>query len=169
MSDIVNDKATAPKRRYEILRYLNVGQRIVIEAASAEEAEQRIDDGDWHDSNITDTEEHQSEVLEANELPPEPEPPTPVGQDDLIEEPSSTLSKPTNHLRACWADLAIREFMEATRADPEDALCDLLADLMHWADRTGFDFGEELESAREHYQAESLAESQNGEPTGGAA
>ena len=45
-----------------------------------------------------------------------------------------------NNERALWADHALRAFMAETGTDYEDALCDLLCDLMHLSDRTPFDF-----------------------------
>jgi len=48
--------------------------------------------------------------------------------------------------------------MAETGTDLEDALADLLADLMHWADRNSHDFDAALERARWHYEAETAAE-----------
>jgi hypothetical protein len=63
-----------------------------------------------------------------------------------------------NERRAAWAGLAIAAFMAATGTDLGDALPDLLADLMHWSDRTGYDFDAALERARDHYEVETLEE-----------
>jgi hypothetical protein len=63
-----------------------------------------------------------------------------------------------NFDRASWADKAISAFRDATGTDREDALGDLLADLMHWADRTGYGFDEALDRARGHYGAETTGE-----------
>ncbi len=41
--------------------------------------------------------------------------------------------------RAEWA-AALRAFEAVTGADYEEALGDLLCDLMHWSDRNNFDF-----------------------------
>ena len=41
-----------------------------------------------------------------------------------------------------------------TGTDYEDALGDLLCDLMHWSDRSNFDFEAALSRARMHYEAE---------------
>lgn len=77
------------------------------------------------------------------------------------------FSKPTglppdpenmNDSRAEWAGLALSAFMERTGADQEDALGDLLGDLMHWSDRNNFDFELALERARWHYDAETSGE-----------
>jgi hypothetical protein len=63
-----------------------------------------------------------------------------------------------NERRSLWAGRAIAEFMAATGTDLEDALPDLLADLMHWCDRAGFDFDTALERGRDHYEAETMGE-----------
>jgi hypothetical protein len=60
--------------------------------------------------------------------------------------------EPTNADRAEWAADALRHFQCTTGTDDEDALVDLLADLIHWADRQSFDFA--LDIARMHYEAE---------------
>ncbi len=59
-----------------------------------------------------------------------------------------------NDKRSAWAERALRIFMKATGADQEDALGDLLADLMHWSDRNNFDFETALFRAQGHYEAE---------------
>lgn len=59
-----------------------------------------------------------------------------------------------NDSRAQWAAAALFTFMMATGTDEEDSLGDLLADLMHWADRHNFDFDATLERARGHYEFE---------------
>lgn len=56
--------------------------------------------------------------------------------------------------RAEWAEAALSTFMGCTGTDQEDAISDLLADLMHLCDRTGPGFDTELERARGNYQAE---------------
>lgn len=59
-----------------------------------------------------------------------------------------------NDARAAWAAAALRCFSQETGTDDEDALTDLLADLMHWSDRNGGDFENALHFARLHYDAE---------------
>lgn len=59
-----------------------------------------------------------------------------------------------NGSRAAWASVALRAFMGVTGTDRADAPCDLLADLMHWADRNDFDFELVLDRARWHYAEE---------------
>jgi hypothetical protein len=63
-----------------------------------------------------------------------------------------------NDDRAEWAAAALREFQRRTGTDDEDALSDLLCDLMHWSDRNNFDFDTELSRARMHYEAETTPE-----------
>jgi hypothetical protein len=63
-----------------------------------------------------------------------------------------------NHKRAAWAEAALREFQRATGAEDENALGDLLCDLMHLADRRGWNFDAGLERAQMHYEAETLPE-----------
>jgi hypothetical protein len=64
----------------------------------------------------------------------------------------------TNTARARWADEAVRVFLTRTGSDLEDCLCDLLADLMHWADRCEFDLTAAFERARDHYVMECIEE-----------
>jgi hypothetical protein len=59
-----------------------------------------------------------------------------------------------NDKRADWAAAAVISFMRTTGTDEEDALSDLLADLMHWADRANYDFDAAFHRARDHYEAE---------------
>ena len=56
--------------------------------------------------------------------------------------------------RARWAEYAVEAFQEETRADDEDAVADLLCDLMHYCDATKQYFNEELTRALSHYAAE---------------
>ena len=56
--------------------------------------------------------------------------------------------------RARWAAAALAEFQAQTGADTGDALSDLLADLLHWCDRCGQDFRQELRRALDHYEEE---------------
>ena len=63
-----------------------------------------------------------------------------------------------NDDRSAWAGSALALFMQVTGTEEEDALGDLLADLMHWADRNEYDFDTALERARGHYHAETDGE-----------
>lgn len=60
--------------------------------------------------------------------------------------------------RAEWAGTGLRHFQCTTGTDYEDALGDLLCDLMHWSDRNNFDFEAALFRARMHYEAETAAD-----------
>ena len=59
-----------------------------------------------------------------------------------------------NDSRAEWAAAALAEFCGQTGADLEDAVCDLLADLMHWCDRNEQSFDDQLSRAQYHYECE---------------
>jgi hypothetical protein len=56
--------------------------------------------------------------------------------------------------RARWAEAALICFQIETGTDDEDALADLLCDLMHWCDREGYAFKEALRRAKSHYGEE---------------
>lgn len=59
-----------------------------------------------------------------------------------------------NESRVQWADSALQVFQQETGADLQDAVSDLLGDLMHWCDHQGQDFENELRRARFHYEVE---------------
>jgi hypothetical protein len=62
-----------------------------------------------------------------------------------------------NEQRAEWAQCAIDSFQHTTGTDDEDALSDLLCDIMHWCDVAENEspgFEAELERAKGHYEAE---------------
>ena len=59
-----------------------------------------------------------------------------------------------NNARAAWGAEALLHFTEVCKTDMEDALCDLLCDLRHWADRNGTDWQAELDRAMMHYNSE---------------
>jgi hypothetical protein len=63
-----------------------------------------------------------------------------------------------NDARSSWADAAIAAFQDETNTDIEDAVADLLCDLMHWCDRNMFDFDRELERGKNHYEEETTPE-----------
>lgn len=73
---------------------------------------------------------------------------------DMSTAPRSPDPDNMNDHRAVWASFAIAAFMRITGCDQEDALGDLLADLMHWADRCQYDFALALLRAQDHYEAE---------------
>jgi hypothetical protein len=59
-----------------------------------------------------------------------------------------------NQERAGWAQAALETFCGRTGTDPSDAVSDLIADLMHWCDRTGSDWNSELARGMTHYNEE---------------
>ena len=59
-----------------------------------------------------------------------------------------------NGRRAGYVAAAIHQFQSSTGTDWEDAVADLLCDLIHFCDRESFNFDKELDRARMHYQAE---------------
>ena len=63
-----------------------------------------------------------------------------------------------NDKRAAWASSSLRAFITETGVDEEDALGDLLCNLMHWSDRNNYDFDAALDRARFHYEAETGGE-----------
>lgn len=77
---------------------------------------------------------------------------------------------PTNADRARWAANALAVFTAETyggdhpdtmdRGDLETAISDLIADLLHFADRHGFDTDEIMRSAKFHFEAELAEEAQ---------
>lgn len=75
------------------------------------------------------------------------------GQPELPPDPDGQ-----NDDRAEWADTALNAFMRVTRTDHEDAVSDLLADLMHYCDRQGWNFEDELRRGSEHYHEETTDE-----------
>jgi hypothetical protein len=76
-----------------------------------------------------------------------------INQPNLPPDPEGM-----NEKRAFWAAQAIEVFQETTGCDDEGSLCDLLADLMHWANRAGYDFVAALDRACDHYEAETMGE-----------
>lgn len=59
-----------------------------------------------------------------------------------------------NARRAEWGGEAIDRFQQITGTEDEDALADLLCDLMHWARESNQSFHLELCRAVTHYEAE---------------
>ena len=64
-----------------------------------------------------------------------------------------------NDKRAEWAKQTIEKFQEITGTEDEDAMSDLLCDMMHLADRQGPAFAVDLTRAYGHYQYEIEEES----------
>jgi hypothetical protein len=109
-------------------------------------------------------EQHRGEIEAALKGIPyqSPEPP----QAELFASPLPPHPDGMYYDHASWADEAISAFRGATGTGREAALPDLLADLMHWADRAGYGFAEALDRARRHYEAETAGEGMGGkEPT----
>ena len=98
--------------------------------------------------------EFQYQIVDHDDREEEPEDLTPPVPSPLPPDPEGM-----NEARSTWAAQAIDTFREATGTDEEDALCDLLADMMHWADRRHHDFDAALLRAHDHYEAETLPES----------
>ena len=63
-----------------------------------------------------------------------------------------------NHDRSYWAETALIAFRKVTRTDPEDAVADLLCDLMHYCDRYDLNFEDELKRALGNYEEETFSE-----------
>lgn len=59
-----------------------------------------------------------------------------------------------NGVRALRAETALTNYQDETGADLEDAVCDLLADIMQWCDCSGHDFETGLRRARMHHDHE---------------
>ena len=65
-----------------------------------------------------------------------------------------------NDDRAKWAQHGLRAFQQLVQTDDEDAISDLLADLMHLCDRSDDgspSFEDELARARDHYESETMS------------
>lgn len=65
-----------------------------------------------------------------------------------------------NSERTRWAQAALWAFQRATRTDDEDAVSDLLTDLMHWCDCNDQDFNAELLRGSGHYESETRSDTQ---------
>ena len=61
---------------------------------------------------------------------------------------------PSNDQRADWADQALTAFQKTTGCDRQDALSDLLCDLMHLARREGWDYYRAAMRAEGHFEEE---------------
>lgn len=61
---------------------------------------------------------------------------------------------PTNEDRADWAEKALKGFQADTGAEDEEAIADLVCDLLHLAARRGQDVETILFRARYNYDAE---------------
>lgn len=71
-----------------------------------------------------------------------------------------------NERRAGWAVVALYGFASVTGCDPDgEAPGDLIADLIHWCDRNGQDFGRVLAHAVYHYRCETSLDENTVEPS----
>lgn len=66
------------------------------------------------------------------------------------------MTSPINLRRARSAETTIVELCVSTGSTMDDAVTDLLTDLMHWAKLTGRDFERSLDAARMHFSEEVL-------------
>src|SRR5438874_664600 len=109
----------------------------MISCIVTDDGSEPVGDHEWDDDSATDCPEcgfnaKLKDFRTMIELPPDPD--------------------GMNNSRAQWAATALSAFMDETGTDEEDALADLLADLMHWADRSSSAFNAALERARMHYE-----------------
>lgn len=65
-----------------------------------------------------------------------------------------THPRPTILWRVCWAEVTITAFRQSAGTELGDALCDLLTNLMHWADARGHNFNAALVRAEDHYRTQ---------------
>lgn len=63
-----------------------------------------------------------------------------------------------NDRRAQWAANALQHFQNEVHTDDEDAVADLLSDMMHFCDRSTLNFEHELQRARGMYHDETTEE-----------
>lgn len=69
-----------------------------------------------------------------------------------------------NDDRAHWAAHALESFAAMTGCDAQDeAIADLIGNLMHWCDRNGRDFEKELQQGRDYYRAETAPDEEEDE------
>jgi len=65
---------------------------------------------------------------------------------------------PTNDQRCDWAQDAINGFCEATGCDTQEAIGDLICNIMHLAEREGLDPLDRVRNAISHWYAEKHAD-----------
>jgi len=80
-----------------------------------------------------------------------------IGQLDELDD-ADNLPDTNNEVRAWWAARCVREFMTMTGVDPEDAIGDLVANLMHLARLTDQDPELQLMRGQAHFYAEEKEE-----------
>ncbi len=115
----------------------------VISCLVTDDGSEPVGDHEWYDDSATHCLEcgFDGKLKDFRTMPKLP--PGPDGKNDD---------------RAAWAGSALTAFMQVTGTDLEDALGDLLADLMHWSDRNNYQFDAALDRARSHYDAETVGE-----------
>jgi len=69
------------------------------------------------------------------------------------------MSTPTNASRATRAQIALWAYQGGDRLSPDEALRDLLSDLMHWAAKNNVYFENELDTAERNFAFEDEDES----------
>lgn len=67
----------------------------------------------------------------------------------------------TNLNRAESAQAALSHFQSTTGTEHDNALPDLLCDLLHWSNRENVNFDKALDTARMHYEAERAEQDAN--------
>lgn len=72
----------------------------------------------------------------------------------IIREQVKRDGEPTNADRAGFVASAIEQYQRVTKTDDEDAVMDMLCDLMHYCDYTDQDFEHKLVSAVGHHVEE---------------
>ena len=134
-------KEEAAAVKYRVLYAITREKYYEVEAANAENAmEKAFMEGEHVETgqtlNVTDCDT----VLVTDEV--------------KTSRPQTKRPRWWNGKRAGWARIALDTFRADTGTDEEDALCDLLCDLMHLADFEGWDFENEHRRALTHYEAE---------------
>lgn len=127
------------KNKTPILEELKITIEGAVALFDAEPDEDHPDPVDDAIELVREAEELLPEVIKSVVVIPEAGPHDPDGE---------------NENRATWARDAIDRFIDRTGTDKEDALCDLLCDLQHYADQYGYDFARELRRACDHFVAE---------------
>ena len=69
------------------------------------------------------------------------------------------MNEPTNGTRAARAQLALYAYVGGDNLSPDEALRDLLSDLMHWAVKNNVYFENELDTAERNFAFEDEDES----------
>jgi len=130
-----------PLKTYRVLYVVVREEYYEVEAASAEEAQQRA----FSDGRLVD----QGETTDVSDGGVEK-----VRRKSNMRRPRGKRLRRWNHPRADWARTALDAFQAETGADDCDAPADLLCDLMHLADREGWPFHAAYSRAWFHYHAE---------------